>query len=87
MSLYSITNKSNCPLEVAHLRIDSIDYDIVECCAVGQPKLDLSDQLRRCSFASTSTKASRQRACISMYSITTTKSNNWPLDAAHAHIV
>ena len=53
MSLYSIANKYNGPLEAAHAHSDDDRYDLAECDAAGQLKLDLSDQLRRCSIAST----------------------------------
>ena len=53
MCLYSITTDYNEPLEAAHAHIDDERYDRVQCGAAGQPKLDLSDQLRGCSIAST----------------------------------
>ena len=53
MSLYSIAAKYNEPLEAAHALIDDDRYDMGLCGAAGQPKLDLSDQLRRCSMPST----------------------------------
>ncbi len=53
MSFYSIAAKYNGPLEAAHALIDDDRYDMGLCGAAGQPKLDLSDQLRLCSIAST----------------------------------
>ena len=50
---YTIAAKNNGTLEAAHARIDDDRYDMVECGAAGQPKLDLSDQLRRRSNPST----------------------------------
>ena len=49
----SIATKYMWLLEVAHVHTDDDRYDMVECSAAGQPKLDLSDQLRSCSVAST----------------------------------
>ena len=49
----SIATKYIWLLEVAHVHTDDDRYDMVECSAAGQPKLDLSDQLRSCSVAST----------------------------------
>ena len=53
MCLYSITADYNEPLEAAQAHIDDERYDRVQCGAAGQPKLDLLDQLRGCSIAST----------------------------------
>ena len=53
MCLYTITAECNETLEAAHVHIDDDRYDLVESGAAGQPKLDLSDQLRGCSIAST----------------------------------
>ena len=50
---YTIAAKCHWPLEVAYDYIDDDRYDMTECGAAGQLKLDLSDQLRRCSDAST----------------------------------
>ncbi len=58
MCLYSITAEYNGPLAAAHACIVDDRYDLVEgadallCC---WPTLDLSDQLRGCSIASTDT--------------------------------
>ena len=53
MSLYSIATEYNGPLEAAHDHGDDDRCDMVECGAAGQLKLDLSEQLRGCSIAST----------------------------------
>ena len=53
MSLYSIAAEYNEPLEAAHAHSDDDRCDSAECGAVGQLKLDLSEQLRGCSIAST----------------------------------
>ena len=53
MCLYSIAPEYNGPLEAAHAQIDDDRYDMVECGAAGKPTLDLSDQLRGHSIAST----------------------------------
>ena len=54
MCLYNIATEYNGPLEAAHAQIDDDRYDMVgECGAAGKPTLDLSDQLRGCSIAST----------------------------------
>ncbi len=50
MTYYDIATKYNGPLEAAHAHIDDERYDMVQCGAAGQPKLDLSDQVRRCSI-------------------------------------
>ena len=57
MCLYSIATEYNGPLEAAHAQIDDDRCDMVECAAAGDlaPNLDLSYQLRSCSFASTMT--------------------------------
>ena len=60
MSLYSIAAKYNGPLEAAHAHIDDDRFDMANCGAAGQLQLDLSDQLRGCSIAST--KAIRLRS-------------------------
>ena len=39
-------------LEAAHAHIDNDGYDMVKWGAAGQPKLDLSDQLKGCSITS-----------------------------------
>ena len=56
MSLHSITADYNGPLEAAHVSNDDDWSDLVECGAAGQPTLDLSEQLRGCSIASTHAK-------------------------------
>ena len=53
MCMSSITTNYNGPLEAAHAHSDDDRYDRVQYGAVGQPKLDLSDQLRGYSIAST----------------------------------
>ena len=53
MSLYRIADDYNGPLEAAHVRIDDDRYDLVKCGAACQPTLDLSDQIRDCSIATT----------------------------------
>ena len=53
MCLYSIATEYNGPLEAAHAQNDDDRYNMVECGAAGKPTLDLSDQLRGCSIAST----------------------------------
>ena len=53
MSFYSIATKYNGPLEAAHAHIHDDRYDMVECGAAGQSKLDLSDQPRGSGIAST----------------------------------
>ena len=53
MSLYSLATKHNGSLEAAHAHSDDDRYDLAECGVAGQLKLALSDQLRRCSIAST----------------------------------
>ena len=45
MCFYSIVAKSNETLEAAHAHIDDDRYDMVECGAAGQIRLDLSNQL------------------------------------------
>ena len=55
MSLYTITAEYNGPLEAPHAHGDDDKGDLAECGAAGQLKLDLSEQLRRCSIASTFT--------------------------------
>ena len=62
MCLLSITAEYNGPLEAAHGQIDDDRHDMVECGAAGQLTLtlDVSDQLRHCSIASTD--ASRLRS-------------------------
>ena len=55
MCLYDIAAKYNKLLEAACAHIDGNIYDIVERGAAGQLKLDLPDQSRGCSLASTST--------------------------------
>ncbi len=45
MYFYGITGEHNDPVEAAHGHIDDDRYDMVEFGAVGQPRLDLSDQL------------------------------------------
>ena len=57
--LLTITANYNGSLEAAHARIDDERYDLVGCGAAAQPTLNLSDQLRDCSIAST--HASRLR--------------------------
>ena len=53
MSLYSIATKYNGQLAAAQSHIDDGRDDMVEFCAAGQLKLDLTDQLRRRSITST----------------------------------
>ncbi len=54
MCFYSITVVYNDPLQAAHApHIDDDRYDMVEFGVVGQPRLDLSDQLQACGIAST----------------------------------
>ena len=53
MCLHCITAEYNGSLEAAHAHIDDDRYDMVECGAAGQLRLDLSDQLRACGIAST----------------------------------
>ena len=55
MCLYTITAEYNGPLEAAHDQIDDDNDEMVIFSAAGQLKLDLSDQLRGCSIASTYT--------------------------------
>ncbi len=43
----------NRPLEAAHAHFDDDRNDMVELGPAGQPKLDLSDQLRGCNIIST----------------------------------
>ncbi len=59
MSSYRIAAKYNGPLEAAHAFIDDDRYDMVDRCAAGELKMDLSDQLRLCSIASTYTSRLR----------------------------
>ena len=49
MSLVTIATTYNEPLEATQAHIDDKRYDIhmIKCRTPGQPKLDLSDQLRR----------------------------------------
>ncbi len=42
MCLHTIATKSDGLLEAAHAHIDNERYDMIECVAAGQPKLDLS---------------------------------------------
>ncbi len=80
-SFPSIATKYNGPLEAAHAHIDDDRNDMVECGAAGQPKSDISDQLRRCSFF---LRMLADRAVLfGFFSVT---ENNGPLEAAHAHI-
>ncbi len=53
MPFYIILTEFNVPLEAAHALINDDRYDMDECGAGGQLKLDLSDQLRVCRIAST----------------------------------
>ncbi len=53
MCFCAIASKNNGQLEAARGVIDDDRYDMGLCGAAGQAKLDLSDQLRRRSFAST----------------------------------
>ena len=53
MSLSRITADYNGPPAAAHAHTDGDRYDLVECGAASQLTLDLSDQLRDCSIAST----------------------------------
>ncbi len=53
MSFCTIATKYNEPLEAAYAHNADDRYDMGLCGAAGQPKLDLSDQLRRCSIPST----------------------------------
>ncbi len=55
MCLYSIATKYNESLEAAHAHIDDDRYDMVNCGAVCQPTLDLSDRPRGCDIISTTT--------------------------------
>ena len=61
---YTIAAKCKELLEAAHEHIGDDRYDMIGCCAAGQLKLisELSDQLRRCSDAST--KAIRLSSAI-----------------------
>ncbi len=59
MSFYSIAAKYNGPLEAAQAFIDDDRHDMDSGCAVGELKMDLSDQLRVCSIASTYTSRLR----------------------------
>ena len=52
MCLSSIAADYNGPLEAAHAYLHDDRYDLVGYGAAGQPKLDLSDQLRDCRIAS-----------------------------------
>ena len=45
MCLYTIATKFNAALDAAHAHIDDVSYDMVECSAAGEIKLDLSRQL------------------------------------------
>ena len=51
MCFYTIATKYNGPLEAAHAHIHDDIYDMVECGAASQPKLDLSDELGRSIIA------------------------------------
>ncbi len=53
MHLYTIATKCNGPLEAARVYIDDDRYDMVDCRAVGQLHLDVSDQVHDHSIAST----------------------------------
>ena len=53
MSLYNIAADYNGPLQAALANSDDDRYDLVEFDTASQPTLDLSDQLRDCSIAST----------------------------------
>ena len=53
MSFYDIATKYNKPLEAAQAHIHDDRYDMVECGAAGQSKLDHSHQLQGCSIAAT----------------------------------
>ncbi len=57
MCFYTIAAKYNVPLEAAHAFIDDDIYDMgrMMCYHTGELKMDLSDQLRVCSIASTTT--------------------------------
>ncbi len=52
MCLHSIATEHNGTQKAAHANIDDDRYDMDEYGAAGQPRLDLSDQLRGCSIAS-----------------------------------
>ncbi len=51
MWFHSITAEYNGPLEAAQAHNDDVRYDMAGCGASSQPKVDLSEQLRRCSVA------------------------------------
>ncbi len=93
MCFYAIAAEYNGPLEAADAHIDDDRYDMVELGPAGQPKLDLSDQLRRCSNPSTNaTRLSsanvllcnrRQEDSVLMCFYTIAFKYNGPLEAAH----
>ena len=80
MSLFTITNEYNEPLEAAHARIDDDRYDSEECAAAGQPALDLSNQLQ--TVASLLHQQSFCAVQMSLFTIAT--EYNEQLEAAHA---
>ena len=84
MSFYSIAAKYNGPLEAAHAFIDDDRYDMDSWCAAGELKMDLSDQQRVYSIASTYTSRLRSANVFLFYNIAA--KYNGPLDAAHAFI-
>ena len=55
MSFVPIATKCNGPLDAADVSIYDDRYDVTACGGAGcpRPKLDLSDQLRRCRVVST----------------------------------
>ncbi len=53
MSFYNKLTELNWLLDAADAPMNDDRYDMVECGAAGQLKLDLSDQLRVCRIAST----------------------------------
>ncbi len=63
-------------MKKTHEPNDHDRYDMVECGATGQPKLDLSVQLRRCSNPSTN---ATQLSSANMFHATAAK-NNGPLE-------
>ena len=52
MSFYGITADYNGPLKPVNAHTDDDRYDMVELGAAGESLMDLSDQLRGCSIAS-----------------------------------
>ncbi len=85
MCLYSITSEYNAPLELPHPYIDDDWYDMDGCGAAVRPTMDLSNELRGCSFADMTMTAIRlSSGNVCLYCIAA--EYNAPLEVPHAYI-